>query len=112
MASRLFRSVPVAVSDMLDGHVALGLECLARLPHRAGSALSLRLCEPGQGECLAEVRKLVEVLHVVGFYLFSVTIRADLSVSEGGLHSMRNGSGRADFSPAFPQCRHPQDSAN
>src|SRR6516162_7681250 len=31
MASRLRRSVPVTVSDVLDGHVALDLECLDRL---------------------------------------------------------------------------------
>jgi len=31
MASRLKRSVPVTVNDVLDGHVALDLECLDRL---------------------------------------------------------------------------------
>ncbi len=31
MASRLQRSVPVTVNDVLDGHVALDLECLDRL---------------------------------------------------------------------------------
>jgi hypothetical protein len=31
MASRLRRSVPVTVNDVLDGHVALDLECLDRL---------------------------------------------------------------------------------
>ena len=30
MASRLKRSVPVTVNDVLDGHVALDLECLDR----------------------------------------------------------------------------------
>ena len=28
MASRIKRSVPVTVNDVLDGHVALDLECL------------------------------------------------------------------------------------
>jgi hypothetical protein len=31
MASRIKRSVPVTVNDMLDGHVALDLECPDRL---------------------------------------------------------------------------------
>ena len=31
MASRINRSVPVTVNDVLDGHVALDLECLDRL---------------------------------------------------------------------------------
>ena len=31
MASRLMRSVPVTVNDVLDGHVALDLQCLDRL---------------------------------------------------------------------------------
>ena len=31
MASRIKRSVPVTVNDVLDGHVALDLECLDRL---------------------------------------------------------------------------------
>ena len=31
MASRFTRSVPVTVNDVLDGHVALDLECLDRL---------------------------------------------------------------------------------
>lgn len=31
MASRFRRSVPVTVNDVLDGHVALDLECLDRL---------------------------------------------------------------------------------
>src|SRR5260370_5671138 len=31
MASRLKRSVPVTVNDVLDGHTALDLECLDRL---------------------------------------------------------------------------------
>jgi len=31
MASRLKRSVPVTVNDVLDGHAALDLECLDRL---------------------------------------------------------------------------------
>jgi hypothetical protein len=31
MASRFKRSVPVTVNDVLDGHVALDLECLDRL---------------------------------------------------------------------------------
>jgi hypothetical protein len=31
MASRLKRSVPVTVNDVLDGHVALDLACLDRL---------------------------------------------------------------------------------
>ena len=30
MASRIKRSVPVTVNDVLDGHVALDLECLDR----------------------------------------------------------------------------------
>jgi hypothetical protein len=34
MASRFKRSVPVTVNDVLEGHVALDLECLDRLyPH-------------------------------------------------------------------------------
>ena len=31
MASRITRSVPVSVSDVLDGHVKLDLECLDRI---------------------------------------------------------------------------------
>ena len=31
MVSRITRSVPVAVNDVLDGHVALDLHCLDRL---------------------------------------------------------------------------------
>ena len=31
MASRIKRSVPVTVNDVLDGHVALDLQCLDRL---------------------------------------------------------------------------------
>jgi hypothetical protein len=31
MASRITRSVPVTISDVLDGHVKLHLECLDRL---------------------------------------------------------------------------------
>ena len=31
MASRLTRSVPVTINDVLDGHVALDLQCLDRL---------------------------------------------------------------------------------
>ncbi|MGP0027185.1 MAG: hypothetical protein ACLPKE_28080 [Streptosporangiaceae bacterium] len=31
MASRIKRLVPVTVNDMLDGHVALDLECLDRM---------------------------------------------------------------------------------
>ena len=31
MASRFKRSVPVTVNDVLDGHVALDLECLDRV---------------------------------------------------------------------------------
>ena len=31
MASRLKRSVPVTVNDVLDGHAGLDLECLDRL---------------------------------------------------------------------------------
>jgi hypothetical protein len=31
MASRISRPVPVTVNDVLDGHVALDLECLDRL---------------------------------------------------------------------------------
>ncbi len=31
MASRFKRSVPVTVNEVLDGHVALDLECLDRL---------------------------------------------------------------------------------
>ena len=31
MASRFTRSVPVTINDVLDGHVALDLQCLDRL---------------------------------------------------------------------------------
>ena len=31
MASRITRSVPVTVNDVLDGHVKLDLECLDRV---------------------------------------------------------------------------------
>jgi hypothetical protein len=31
MASRITRSVPVTLSDVLDGHVPLDLDCLDRL---------------------------------------------------------------------------------
>ena len=31
MVSRIKRSVPVTINDVLDGHVALDLECLDRL---------------------------------------------------------------------------------
>jgi len=31
MASRITRSVPVTISDVLDGHVRLDLECLDRV---------------------------------------------------------------------------------
>jgi hypothetical protein len=31
MVSRITRSVPVTINDVLDGHVALDLQCLDRL---------------------------------------------------------------------------------
>ena len=47
MASRITRSVPVTINDVLDGHVKVDLECLERLYlHGYLARLSARVCCP------------------------------------------------------------------
>ena len=48
MASRISRSVPVTVNDVLDGHVKLDIECLDRVYLQR---LCARLASPAASSC-------------------------------------------------------------